>query len=857
MECPRPPIEKLLQWHRFARALALIGGALLFAGCSQEESYVRVPGPTNSIVSRYEPKNFFEARYQNEAAAQVSQLLADLVEMSYFSVKHAAIPSGQLHIGLTERTNSTYRHPTYEVAIDLLGNSLRSSLTVDVIAAPETYSSLAAEIFQWAGGQASADANSQDSADESGMYDRLLEATASVLESESQRVSGLLTQNFNDPRLHEQAAFLCGLMTLRENAGKFFDSRHSLNRSAAHLIFATALGSRERSVAGQLANVTCLLGMLRQADAVKALEKIHAESPPIATWLRVLRMRATGDYRMVDDIEGCRRAERVMWYRGTTLNLSTMRGWLSLKESERYRIPDYLRYLPTSIPNEVAQETTAQAIKRELEELEAVYTAFHKGRTLARADWKTTMNLEPGRCIDPQGVIRVISWGAWAWHSQRQLCEAIRIRHQFYANRWREFELANRFVSEIETNYASLALQPFLMLNITTNHAMFTNHVNRAMEQIGRIPQWIPSSCWLALTAMRSQATEGIQMTRSRIAQVEWFRHYPLPGTALLSAERAQDAWDRHASLRETLAMELAELAPYNSSLLRMAIETLHPRNPPPEAVERLYRGLSPYSTVAMLAIARAYESSPENYEKWILRAAELNPNLYFDLAQYYQERNDTDSANRFREKGFRETGDRVFAMAHAYTLLDHFLDRGLPEQAKTVAEEAGVIGTRSGLLARAHYHERVGELDQAFRWFNDLAERYEDPSPLNNFCTRHAPRQIESPLGAKLLQTLEKNRPKDLKRVTLADFTTPPTNGVRFAQSNETMREVGLRPTDTVVALNGLQILNQVDFDRLCETQIGLDRQFILWDGAKYRELKCSPPNRELDCPVYTYRPQ
>lgn len=829
--------------------------SVLLMGCGQEESYVRIEAPTNSVTKRYAPEGFFRTPYWNESAAQVTETLMDLAEMSFYGQHHTALSTNQFQLRVVEQTNSVPRHPTYDVEFQYQGKTLKQTLKVDQIAAPATYHGIASSLHQWFGGTVRSQ-GPDDGAEGLSMLDHLLEGTSAALEEESQRVSEKLTEDFRNAGLHERAAFLCGLMVLRENAGRFFDTRHSLRRTVAHLAFANALGGTERSSAGRLAEVICLLGMWRQADALAEIDRWGGgNARTVGTWLRVLKMRTTGDYRLLTDLKDCRRAERIAWFRGFGSHVNQTRAWQSLPEPERYRVPDYLRYLPSSeISVELGHETTPVAIKREFEELESIHEKYFRGEPLPNETWKTLINEPPSRCISPRGDVRVISWGAWAWHCQRQLCSAISSRYHFLERRWNVHDMADEFSRLTETTYHKLALYPFLIMQSSTNLMSKTEQFERAMDALASMPQVIPSPCWSTLTSYREFPYQGREMPRCRAAQTQWFHHYPLPGTALLAGARLSEALSEPDGQNRALAEELVSLAPYHFSLIQATFRNLYPKAPPPELVERWMQPLSTYSTDAMLVIASSKRKLPGEYEKWVTKAAELNPANYLKLYEFYRDEQQPETALRFLEKGYRLMDARVAAGSAAHLLIDAYLERGEVTLARKVADEAAEVYSWSGLKAKSRFHERQGELETAFTWLQKLEERYGDSEPLIQFAVRHAPANLQTQFGHKLMETVKAHRPKDLPQVTLAGLTAPPTNGVAFASLSTRLTQHGFLTNDVIVAVGGLRIRDTRDLVKLIMTQIEPELELILWDGKSYRELRYPREDREFDALFYNF---
>jgi hypothetical protein len=105
----------------------------------------------------------------------------------------------------------------------------------------------------------------------------LLTPTSRVMQRENARISGALGKAPFDAGLHEQAAVLLGTLALREQAGRFHDTRPALARTAAHLAVARALTSEKRSATGSVAEALLLILGGRPQDGVSQLSGVPAD----------------------------------------------------------------------------------------------------------------------------------------------------------------------------------------------------------------------------------------------------------------------------------------------------------------------------------------------------------------------------------------------------------------------------------------------------------------------------------------------------------------------------------------------------------------------------------------------------
>jgi tetratricopeptide (TPR) repeat protein len=299
---------------------------------------------------------------------------------------------------------------------------------------------------------------------------------------------------------------------------------------------------------------------------------------------------------------------------------------------------------------------------------------------------------------------------------------------------------------------------------------------------------------------------------------------------------------------------ELRETAPYSARLIAMEQAARVATNGAPDA--RLWAPLSAYSLRAMGEIADSVSSDPEEVERVLSAAGRLSPEAYQRLGRYFVQRGERDRGLGWLEKFVEQIEDRVFAMSSAYEVIDYRLDKGRFEEARKLAMEAGDVYSAAGLVARAWYHERRGEIAEAMEWLEKNEERYGDPRPLIRFCARQAPKNVGTHLATPILDTLERLRPKHLKAVVLADFKQPPADGVRVFRTSPATLAYGLSEGDVIVAAGGREVHTLQDYQRLLALQLGSDLTLIVWNGRSFREEKRPLGDSDLDLDLFTYKP-
>jgi thioredoxin-like negative regulator of GroEL len=790
----------------------------------------------------------------------VTEILGDLGEMVDRAARGEASRPGSVRVTVTEREGSPRGHPSYAVAFKLGPRRLETPLTVDTIWAGETYSGIAQQLLKTCGLSPRA-AEARGDAEGVAMLERLLDARPDTLEQESQRISGLLSKDMLDAGAHEQAAFILGALALRENAWAFSDTRLELCRQTAHLSMALALKEGRRSDIGAGARILSALGMNRQTEALQLLGNWPAGPEPArAAWSRVLRVTANGDYRVFPNVVEVRPLERIAWFKAYARHANVTTAFNHLLRGELLEHQDYHRITRAHGAGvEVGHELFANALRGEFQEQQQVSKAYGAipGEDL------TALNAEPEHLIATNGEVRVVGWGTWASFFQRHLCLELLGQYNFLSRSYGAPEEAAEVASQIRSRFRELLLQPFVLMRMPTNAYPHSNPYERAIQLSQSHPRRVPPHSWGEFDNL---PTSGSHRLRNAIttARAAWLRHYPLPGTALVLAEGGIE-WrsvGQNSSLSEVEA--LRQLAPYDLGLLavyrNLATRPKNPfEEPPPLSaamVQSLWGPLDGYSLGPMYQLAGLVRDDPPEYERRMLQLASVDTHYYVHLADYLEQRGDAARALPYLAKAWREMPDRVSAASQAIRLVNLYMDAGQMDKAAEVAAESSDVYSHIGLLSKAIYHERRGELTEAHAWLLRIEERYNSTHDLAAFCVRNAPKVIGKPEEKLLLGTLDRLRPKNLLPASLADFKEPPRIGARFTSTTHSMQKYGLKYGDVIVALNGFRIRTARDYTALRDTQIKPELKLIVWDGTNYREVQPDLKDNRFGAYIENYKP-
>jgi predicted metalloprotease with PDZ domain len=143
---------------------------------------------------------------------------------------------------------------------------------------------------------------------------------------------------------------------------------------------------------------------------------------------------------------------------------------------------------------------------------------------------------------------------------------------------------------------------------------------------------------------------------------------------------------------------------------------------------------------------------------------------------------------------------------------------------------------------------------DEAFEWYAKEEERYDDPGPLMNFCTRYKVKTGDTRFDAALKKRLAKLFPKGIEKVTLKDFQSAPADGLVFREENDLVSKAGMKRGDIVVAVNGIRVHNFDQYSYGRETGSTPEMTLIVWQGNQYREIKASPPDHRFGVDMGDY---
>ncbi|MDB6029013.1 MAG: hypothetical protein JWM68_5236 [Verrucomicrobiales bacterium] len=824
---------------------------LLFVGCGKKKETTaasQFPAQANS-------GGYFKTPFQNESQYIVQNIITDIAEMAFYAKNRKLPDPKQFSVKATE-SGGSFRAPNYDVEIIFTAKDgpIKLQLPVNAVWSPEVYDGLTTAIFQKL--QQTKNPTSQDGEDKSILIS-LTEGTASSIEEVNQAVSSALQIDFRNPGLHEQAAVVLGAFTLRENADEFCDYRWPLCRMTAHLALARQLNDGNPfGVNGQFAEV--MLGALiqDQRGALAKLEKIDASDPYLARWKVVLHAFITGDYRGFKAEKDLELFEKKAWFEAACASIDPSTVWSKLKEKEMATVADYSRSVSSRDYSVSAGHQLLQvSLKNEIDEVNKVYALAQK-KALATEKLVEALNVLPTRCFesDTQGTakVQVLGWGVWANFLQRHLCSAVRNNYDFLEHKWGNHEPAASFATECEKVFGGLYLYPFVRRFNASSTESFQKAVNDCFVVTVAMPHLTPAECWNWLCYSGPNGEDYRPNPNPHIN--EWHNHNPPPGSVYNPYPRMN-----HPSLTDRadniqVMEQLHQLAPYNRIISENLVKVKYKDKPTYEQYLEIYKPMMEFSIMAVAEGAKYLEEKPQEFEKVMGTAAEAWPTYYFHLADYFNRRKNEEKAAEYYKKGYELVTDRVLASYYADWLINYYLKNKQLDKAREVADEAGEVYSATGLEAKASFLEKIGEYNEAYTWFKNIKERYNDGGPLFRFCTRNKDKLSKEIVEKEVVQAMKLLFPKGKEQVTVASFKGAPKDGVDVLSENELVVKAGLKSGDIIVALDGIRVRNFPQYEYVRGQLPSPTMVFIVWNGSEYKETTTDLPGHRFNADFETH---
>ncbi|MCX6985386.1 MAG: hypothetical protein NT118_11655 [Lentisphaerae bacterium] len=595
---------------------------------------------------------YFKTPFQNESQFIVETIASDLAEQIFYAAFHRLPDKQHFSVTAIEKNGSSPDVPVYELQICLDPKQADLKLEISIngpIWSPSVYQVLTEKLALMTGLKVVSLGKSEDTT----LLSKISDSTPESIEHENQELSAALEKDFGNPELHEKAALLLGAFLLREHSGRFFEIRSPLSRMTAHLSLARFLrGTGTYGINGQMAEAMLLTLINNQDLALERLKAVNPNDTAAAPVVHALRARNTGDYRPLDETKDRSRLESIEWFSAMANHVATPSAWMKLS-NEQKKIIDFIRVtnqLDYSV--EIGHQLLRVSILLELNEINSIYELSHHEK-LMRLELVKVLNELPERCFRSESNgevrVRVIGWGQWAMFFQRHLCHAVQKNFDFMNCKWSVPAEAKKFAIQCEREFGDLRLYPFVRRFNCIDVETYRKSVDDGLSVTVGTPHLVPSLCWNYLWYKVSFAPTYMSDTNLHIG--DWHNRNPLPGTAYdLYPRLYRDSLSKNPDFVARLE-QLHKLAPFDCLITNYLVKQKYNDHPTYDQAMDLYRAVLPYSVLSLRAVAKTVYDKPEQYEKLILQAAELNPACYYDLSSYALRQNQEDKAAKSEDK--------------------------------------------------------------------------------------------------------------------------------------------------------------------------------------------------------------
>lgn len=810
--------------------LALLCVVLAAVGVWRMGWLAAPPAPT-PVAPTPTPPPRFQSAWATEQEWLVDRITRDVVEMAAFAVAQAPPPAD---------------------APPVKPEAIRFE---DHLFSPRAYASFAHAVLE--GASAASPKAADDSREDARILSALLEPRAAVLVREDGILSRRLEVDPRDAAAHERAGLLLASFALRDFAGRSTDTRPALTRLAAHLSFAIALrGGAEPGRAGRFAEAALVTLLGRERDALARLNTLEAEaaSPAEKAWVRALRLRNTGDWRIARDEKRLTLVERIEEFRALVEGQDDTAALAWLDRGRPEEIPDWGRIALNAggLSVETANRFADLSIALELAEAGEVLTAL-RGAPADQAAFLESLDEQPQRLVtrSPMGQasLAVLGWGLWADRAQRHLL------YELAVGAWSREGLlglpgeAHAFADRSRERFGRLGLYPVVLRGHARDAAQYRQAMAAVRELAIRSPERLTGGHW-ELFRMKE---EYAPVPRDLPDENTWFRP-ALPAGTLLDAE------GRLAVLRALQALgaegmgTLRALAPHNVALARAAASRQPGGKRSVADLVPVYGPVADFNVGVMGKLADAAWYDPAGFRERQGALCEVVPEKCFLLGYRLAEMGFPDEAALAYQKGFDRANDRVQASNECRWLVDYYFDHGQAGKAEAVAREAAAVYSERGLFTMARLMERMGQLREAEEHYRRILDRYDEADALVGFYYRQARLQKKVAYEPRLRDALARALPSGLQPLDRAALPSPPTDGVVVKKENDNTKRCGIKWGHVIVGLDGFRVPDL----RAYEVTLALSQsprlKLVVWRGKSYDDVEVDLWDRQFRVDLETF---
>lgn len=771
------------------------------------------PAPTPAAPTPTPPPRF-ESAWATEQEWLVDRITRDVVEMAAFAVAKAPLPAD---------------------APPVKPEAIRFE---DHLFSPRAYEPIAREALHGA----PAAENAADSREDARLLGALLDLRAAVLVSEDQTLSRRLEAEPRDAAAHERAALLLSAFALRDAAGRSTDTRPALTRLTAHLAFARALRrGGGPSLAGRVAETVLVTLLGRERDALARLDALEAAAAGAAekAWVRALRLRSTGDWRIARDEERLTLLEKLEEFRALIdgqVDTAAL-AWLDRVRPEA--VPDWglIALSAGGLSVEAANRFADVSIWMGLAEATEVLNIL-RGAPADEAAFLETLDERPGPLLRREASAwarpAVLGWGLWADRAQRHLLLGLAVGAYYRGSLLGQPGEQHAFAERSRERFGRLELYPVVLRGHARDAAQYRAAMAAVRELAIRSPERLTGGHWQLFRTKEDFAP----MPRDLPDENTWWKPALAPGT-LLDVGRRLDLVRELGGIGAEGLRELRDLAPHNVALARFAASRQPAAKRSVAELSALYGPLADFNVGIMGQLADAAWYDPAGFRERQGALCEVVPEKCFLLGYRLAEMGFPDEAALAYQKGFDRANDRVWASNECRWLVDYYFDHGQTGKAEAVARMAAKVYSEKGLFTMARLMERMGRTREAEEHYRRILDRYDSPDDLVGFYYRQARVEKKPAYEARLRDALALALPSGLEPLDRAKLPSPPTDGVVVKKENDNTKRFGIKWGHVIVGLDGFRVRDLRSYYVVQALSQSPRMKLVVWRGKGYDDVE------------------
>jgi hypothetical protein len=686
----------------------------------------------------------------------------------------------------------------------------------------------------------------------------LLDPHPGTLIDESVRISTVLQENMRAASAHEAAALVVGAFALRESAGTFDDPRLALSRMAAHLAVAAALRrpSTDESMDGILARgvIAALAGRQRDAMTIVDAAETRAASDADRAWIRALRLRVTGDWRvpppadapLLVQLEHGRAVRRRLGLDAYMDYVDTLGDNGQLADWARMAFVDRLNV-------EAGHVFTNGQIEHELAYANEIWSRIHQSEA-SEEHVMAALNDRPATTpVDHSGrtpTVRVLDWGAWAAHQQRHLMHAMIARAHHLEN-IAAYESSNEFSRTVETTFGDLTLFPVVMRWMAETPSQYQVALDRSRPLVESAPELVTQRAWSILL---EKPDFGGRAARFPI-DTAWFQPAVPAGTAFeLGARALLEGGVRSPSRPQ--AAEWARQMPFDHWTIWANEYISIDGTPTLASVRKAFGPLLDYDTHAIRKMIDFMRMPVAERIDFADSLCDLDAGECSRVAELLLLANRAPAAAVAYDRWADGARDRVGVSLGVAWLMRYHLAHGNAARAEAIARMADDTGSSRGMELLAEWHERSGRYGEAEARLQAIMTRYpQNTVQLGAFLMRRSIGTKDEALRAKAAELLRPSFPLGAEPLAVQALPVAVSDGVRFASFGERPAMLGFRPDDVIVGLDGWRVRDSAQYASAIKFSFDEQMTFTVFRTGRYEQVQARVPERWLGARLETFR--